>query len=99
MESIIQQDKSRCYLCGRCAKYGEQLDKHHVFNGAMRGKSERYGLTVYLHHNECHIFGANSVHANAKINRALQADVQKKAMEFYGWTEDDFRRLFYKNYL
>lgn len=98
MQSIIQNEKHRCYICGGYAN-GDPLDKHHVFNGAMRGKSERYGLTVYLHHNKCHIFGENSVHNNAKINRKLQADVQKKAMEFYGWTVEDFRRLFGKNYL
>lgn len=98
MKSILQDDKSRCYLCGGNG-CGDPLDKHHVFNGAMRNKSEKYGLTVYLHHSKCHIFGKDSVHGNANINRKLQADAQRKAMQHYGWTEDDFRKLFYKNYL
>ena len=98
MQSIIQDDKTRCYICGR-SENGDPLDKHHVFGGAMRSKSEKYGLTVYLHHTQCHIFGANSVHKNAEINNALKAKVQAKAMKYYGWSVDDFRNKFYKNYL
>lgn len=98
MQSIIQDDKTYCYICGGNA-CGDPLDKHHVFGGALRSKSEKYGLTVYLHHNKCHIFGADSVHRNAAINNALKARVQEKAMQYYGWTVDDFRNKFYKNYL
>jgi hypothetical protein len=98
MESIIQKDKTRCFLCGMVG-YVEPLDKHHIFFGANRSKSEKYGLTVYLHHNRCHIFGENSVHANARINRKLQAFAQKKAMKHYNWSEEDFRSIFHKNYI
>lgn len=98
MDSIIQKDKTRCFLCGMIG-YVEPLDKHHVFGGALRKKSEEYGLTVYLHHSRCHIFGDNSVHKNARINRKLQAFAQKKAMDHYGWSVEDFIKEFYKNYL
>ena len=97
-DSIIQTDKRRCFLCKQLS-YGDPLDKHHIFFGALRSKSERYGLTVYLHHNKCHIFGENAVHVNADINRKLQAYAQKKAMERYCWSIEDFRKEFYKNYL
>lgn len=40
-----------CWLCGRNGT-AEPLDKHHIFGGAYRKKSEKYGLTVYLCH-EC----------------------------------------------
>lgn len=79
--------------------YVESLDKHHCFGGALRKKSERYGLTVYLHHDRCHIFGENAVHKNARINRKVQAFAQKKAMDHYGWSIEDFIKEFYKNYL
>lgn len=98
MESIIQKNKDRCYICGGAA-CGDRLDKHHVFGGALRNKSEQYGLTVFLHHEKCHIFGEYAVHKNAAVNRRLQAKVQAKAMKHYGWTVEDFRGLFYKNYL
>lgn len=98
MNSIIQTDSTRCYLCGG-SPCGDRLDVHHVFGGALRKKSEKYGLTVLLHHDKCHIFGAGSVHRNANKNNALKAEVQKKAMKHYGWTVEDFRREFYKNYI
>lgn len=98
MDSILQKDKTRCFICKQNA-CGDPLDKHHVYFGALRSKSEKYGLTVYIHHSKCHIFGANAVHVNARINRRLQAYAQKKAMAHYGWSREDFRREFYKNYL
>lgn len=96
-KSIIQTDKTRCYFCGRNA-YADYwgIDEHHVFSGANRKKSERYGLKVYLCHNSCHL---NGVHKNAELNRWLRADVQKKAMKHYGWTTEDFIKLFGKNYI
>lgn len=97
-ESIIQRDKTKCFICKQ-NPCGDPLDKHHVFGAALRSKSEKYGLTVYIHHNKCHIFGENSVHVNAQVNRKLQAIAQKKAMQKYGWTVEDFRKEFYANYL
>ena len=97
--SIIHINTARCYLCGGPAEFFDPLAKHHIFGGAMRKKSEKYGLTVFLHNNKCHIYGDNAVHRNARVNRALQAEAQKAAMEKYGWSVEDFRREFYKNYI
>lgn len=97
-KSIIQTDKSRCFLCGGTANL-EPLDCHHCFAGSNRKLSEKYGLKVYLHHNRCHIFGVNSVHQNAKIDRAVKEVAQKKAMEYYGWSKEDFIKKFGRNYL
>jgi hypothetical protein len=97
-ESIIQKYTDRCYICGQYP-CGDSLDRHHVFFGRNRKKSEKYGLTVYLHHNKCHIFGKMSVHGNAQVNRKLQAHVQKIAMRHYNWTEDEFRKEFGKSYI
>lgn len=98
-QSIVQSDKTRCYICGKNGR-ADPLDCHHVFFGtANRSKSEKYGLKVYLCHSACHIFGENAVHKNAEICHALQARVQKIAMEHYGWTEDQFIEIFGKSYL
>lgn len=97
MKSIIQEEKTKCYLCGKNASadyFG--LDEHHCFPGPNRKVSEKYGLKVYLCHDSCHL---NGVHKDAKINRTLQADVQKKAMEYYGWDMETWRSLFGRNYL
>lgn len=77
----------------------EPLDCHHVFGGALRNKSEKYGLKVYLHHSKCHIFGEDSVHRNAKVDRAIKKIAQKRAMKRYGWTTEQFIEIFEKNYL
>lgn len=98
MESILQKDKTKCFLCKQNAN-GDFLAKHHCFFGALRSKSEKYGLTVYLHNNKCHIFGADSIHKNARLNRKLQAYAQKKAMEHYGWSVEQFIERFYKSYI
>lgn len=97
-KSILQTDTAHCFLCGMNANL-EPLDMHHIFNKADKKKSEKYGLVVYLHHGKCHIFGKDSVHQNAEVNNELKAQAQKKAMEHYGWSVDDFRNIFGKNYL
>lgn len=98
MESIIQKDKTKCFLCGMNG-HVEPLDKHHIFGAALRSKSEKYGLTVYLHHNRCHIFGENAVHRDAQVNRRLQRIAQREAMKHFNWTEEEFRSIFHKSYL
>ena len=98
-KSIIQTDKSHCYICkGNGGHWG--LDEHHVFFGmANRKKSEKYGLKVYLCHHDCHIFGKNAVHKNAEIDRRLKAKAQKIAMKHYGWNTEYFIAIFGQNYI
>lgn len=88
----------KCFLCGGNGN-GDPLDKHHIFGGSRRKKSERYGLVVDLCHNRCHIFGELAVHRNADTMRELHQYGQRKAMEENGWTTEDFIREFGKNYL
>lgn len=97
MKRRLPSDKV-CWLCGRNGN-GDPLDKHHIFNGPFRKKSEKYGLVVYLCHNQCHIFGPNAVHNNPDTARELKKWGQQKAMEEQGWTVEQFREQFGKNYL
>ena len=94
MDSIIQKHTDRCFICG--APRG--LEWHHVYGGAMRDKSEKYGLKVRLCH-YCHNEPPNGVHQNRRIRMQLQELAQKKAMEHYGWSVEDFRKEFYKSYV
>lgn len=96
MKSILQPNPHECYLCRRTSG---PLDKHHVFGSALRGKSEKYGLTVYLCHDSCHIFGPHSAHQSGETALYLHQQAQRAAMERYGWTAEDFRIEFGKNYL
>lgn len=93
MKSIISTEK-RCYLCGS----RNWIEVHHVYPGVNRGASDDYGLTVPLCH-YCHNEPPNGVHYNKERRQALQASVQVKAMEHYGWTEEDFRTIFHKSYI
>lgn len=99
MDSIIQTDRDHCFLCGMNRNL-EPLERHHVFFGtANRKKSEKYGLTVYIHGNKCHRNGKESVHRNAEVDKTLKEMVQKRAMQYYGWSVEDFISIFGKNYL
>lgn len=91
-------NEKRCFLCGRNGST-DHLDCHHIFNGANKKKSEKYGLLVYLCHNDCHIFGREAVHNNAENMLKLKQYGQRKVMTEQGWTIEDFIREFGKNYL
>ena len=87
-----------CFLCGRNGAT-DPLDRHHIFGGPFRKKSERLGLVVYLCHNRCHIFGPWAAHQNRETMRKLHEYGQRKVMEENGWTTEDFIREFGRNYL
>ena len=99
-KSILQEKNGYCFLCGRYKGSGlDSLDEHHVFGGALRDKSEKYGLKVYLHHLTCHENGKNAVHQSGEVADKLKAYAQRKAMEHYGWSLDEWMQRFYVNYL
>lgn len=91
--SIIQNDLSYCY---ECLRSDQKLDRHEVFHGAYRQKSKRHGLWVMLCHERCHI---NGVHKIACIDLEVKEIGQQHAMDTYGWTVDEFRAEYGKNYL
>ena len=93
--SILQEDTSRCFACGRCDR---KLDRHEAFFGSNRRKSKAYGLWVTLCHDPCHL-GKDGYQYSASKAGGLRAFAQIKAMEEYGWSVQDFRELFGKNYL
>lgn len=78
-----------CYRCGRVG-----CDRHHIFNGPMRNKSEEYGAVIPLCR-ECHSF----VHNNAELRLQYKKEWQIKLMDENGWTEDEFREIFKRSYL
>lgn len=98
MKSILQKERDRCFLCGRNGA-ADPLDEHHVFLAAYRKWADTFGLTVYLCHDRCHENGENAVHRNAVVCRKLQRYAQKKAMRHYGWSVEQFRQMFGRNYL
>lgn len=96
--SILQENHEVCYFwpCPECT--GGKLDRHEIFGGPLRQKSKKHGLWVSICHNGCHL-GSGGVHASKTKREALQRQAQLKAMDVYGWSEEDWRREFYKSYL
>lgn len=97
--SIIQDDTEYCFFCGRIA-----TDWHHIFNAANKKRSEEYGLMLHLCR-ECHSKAHGGVYDGkdedfTKLSMLKVKKLgQKKAMEYHGLTEDEFREIFGKNYL
>jgi len=94
----MTQRNRTCWLCGRNGS-SDPLDRHHIFGGSNRGKSERYDLCVDLCHHDCHIFGAGAVHQNGETMQRLHEYGQRKAMRENGWSIHEFRLEFGKNYI
>lgn len=91
MKSILQSEKE-CLICGSTVG----LERHHVFGGPNRQLSEKYGLTVYLCHND-HNEPPMGVHFNRIKDLALKEYAQKQFELRYG--HKVFMKLFGKNYL
>ena len=103
MRSLIPgDDKHQCHYCGY---FFEHTHKHHIFGGANRKWSERYGLYVHLcpaHHN----MSDQSVHFNKEMMNYYHRIGQ---MCFETWYREqghdahtaryEFMKIFARNYL
>lgn len=78
-------------------RYGN-LHRHEIFFGKNRQKSIKYGLVVFLSP-AMHNMSNNGVHFNHEFDLELKRLGQKAAMDYYGWSVDEFRMIFGKNYL
>lgn len=87
--------KSNLYETGR----RDGLHRHEVFFGTSnRKKSIKYGLVVFLTP-EMHNMSNNGVHFNRKFDMYLKQIGQRTAMQYYGWTVQDFIKEFGRNYI
>lgn len=91
---LKELESEGCWLCGKRGA----LDRHHIYGGGCRKLSERYGLVVKLCRS-CHNEPPEGVHFNIANMLFLRRQVQKIAMEHYGWSTEDFIRIFGRNYL
>ena len=92
LKSIMTMDYDRCYLCG---KYGD-MEMHHIFGGANRINTTKYGLVVPLCH-ACHNEPPYGVHFNRENMDKLKAEGQR-AFESMS-SHEEFMRIFGENYL
>lgn len=90
-KSLFSTEK-KCYICGT----SNWIEKHHIFGGANRKNSEKYGLYVNLchtHHNE----PPNGVHHNRSNDIKLKQEGQRRFKKAY--PNLDFLKIFGRNYL
>lgn len=80
----------QCYLCGST----HNIQVHHIYSGANRNKSSKYGCWVYLCR-ECHT-GTNGVHLNYDKMLKLRKECQRAFEERY--KDLEFIKIFGRNY-
>ena len=95
MDSIIKTSKS-CFFCGS----EQNLERHHALHGtANRKRAEEFGLWAWCC-TECHrgTYGVHGKNGHDK-DMTLKMAAEWAWMNYYNKTEDDFRKVFGKNYL
>jgi len=85
------------HSCPNCGQYGVHY-WHHVYNGALKKKSEQYNAIEYWC-DYCHIWGKDSIHNNAYLRRTLKQQHQRRIMEEESWSTEEFISAFGENYL
>ena len=91
--SIFPKGEDICLICNRRDK---ALHRHEVFHGTLyRERSKAYGCWVTLCY-ECH---AKLHQKDSALDKGVKQTIQNCAMRHYGWSVDDFRERFGKNYL
>lgn len=81
-----------CYFTGAT----NQLECHHIFGGAYRKQSEKYGMKVMLHYTKHNVPGG--VHFDHDMQMELKRFGQLKFIELY--PDIDFHSVFgNKSYL
>ena len=92
-KSVMTTDHEHCFICGRYVAHPEW---HHIFGGANRINSEKYGLKVPLCH-WCHNEPPDGVHFNREKMDELKAAGQRKFESIA--SHEEFMRIFGENYL
>lgn len=90
-QQVIKWPENQCFVCGRRDR---TLQRHEVFHGPYRTKSKNYGCWVIV----CDVCHEKIHRGDDLLDWKLKVIMQHRAMQKYGWSVDDFRRVFGKNY-
>lgn len=82
----------RCYICGST----QWIERHHIFPGANRKASDRFGMVVDLCH-YCHNEPPNGIHHNRENELRLKREFQALFEAEHG--HEAFMQVFGRNYL
>ena len=89
-KSIFQTEFEQDF-CYRCGRYAPE-HWHHIFNASNKKRSEKYGAMIKVCW-KCH----RIIHD--KEMKQTKQKAERKMLEYYGWSEQDFIDIFGKNYL
>lgn len=92
LTSVFTEDMDHCYFTGAAP-----VERHHIFGGSNRKRSEKYGFVVPLRP-DLHPNGVFAGPDAKEIDTKLKTMAQEYYEEHYG-TRDDFRSEFGKSYL
>lgn len=87
----ILDNGSGCFICGS----QQAIQRHEIYNNEDRPKCKNLGIWVHLCE-QCH---TRITHKEAQERYALKVECEPKVLEYYGWTVQDFRQRFRKNYI
>lgn len=92
--SVFTDKMDVCFFTGSAV-----VERHHIFGGALRKKSEKYGFVVPLRP-DLHPNGVNFQRTpeNLKIDGKLKSMCQEYYENHIG-THEEWMKEFYKNYL
>lgn len=92
--SIFTEDMDHCYFTG-----SPEVERHHVYGGANRDRSEAYGYVIPLRP-DLHPNGARfkPTRENRKIDRYLKERCQRDYESKHG-SREDFIQEFGRSYL
>ena len=88
--TLFPCEDGTCYRCHNTV----QTARHEIYGGALRSKSKQFGLWINVCP-QCHA----AVHDSGEMQDYYHRLGQHLAMAEYGWTVQEFRRRFYKNYI
>ncbi len=92
MKNSILQRQHECYVTGSRI----DLHRHHVYGGALRQKSEKWGCWVYLRA-DYHNMSSHGVHFDRKLDLRIKRECQAAFEVLYG--HEKFIEVFGKSYL
>ena len=92
VQKVQMQDRKRCWITGRT----DGLHKHHIYGGARRQISERYGLYIYLRP-EWHNMSNKGIHFDPILDKLAKKSGQLIFESVY--SREKFMELFGRNYL
>lgn len=90
--SIFTDDMDSCMITGT-----SPVERHHVFGGANRSRSEKYGFIAPLRP-DLHPNGVRAGEAAKSLDMVLKTRCQRYYEEFHG-TREDFIKEFGKSWL